>query len=53
MDISLSELRELVMDREERYDCFFSLGGNDNQTTYFMIADSMERQSAVSVPVYA
>ena len=21
-----------------RYDCFFSLGGNDNQTTYFMIA---------------
>ena len=22
----------------KRYDCFFSLGGNDNQTTYFMIA---------------
>lgn len=23
-----------------RYDCFFSLGGNDNQTTYLMIAKS-------------
>ena len=26
-----------------RYDCFFSLGGNDNQTTYFMIAKDDHR----------
>ena len=27
----------------KRYDCFFSLGGNDNQTTYFMIAKEDHR----------
>ena len=29
----------------KRYDCFFSLGGNDNQTTYFMIAKEDHRWS--------
>lgn len=29
----------------KRYDCFFSLGGNDNQTTYFMIAKEDHKQS--------
>lgn len=33
---------DIVPERVEKmyrlYDCFFSLGGNDNQTTYFMIA---------------
>jgi len=29
----------------KRYDCFFSLGGNDNQTTYFMIAKDDHRWS--------
>ena len=28
-----------------RYDCFFSLGGNDNHTTYFMIAKDDHRWS--------
>ncbi len=28
-----------------RYDCFFSLGGNDNQTTYFMMAKDDHRWS--------
>lgn len=29
----------------KRYDCFFSLGGNDNQTTYFMIAKEDHKRS--------
>lgn len=28
-----------------RYDCFFSLGGNDNQTTYVMVARSQHRRA--------
>ena len=34
---------ERVEKMYRRYDCFFSLGGNDNQTTYFMIAKDDHR----------
>ena len=40
---------DIPVDRTERrymiYDCFFSLGGNDNQTTYIMIARKDHKRS--------
>lgn len=40
---------DIKYDRTDRaykkYDCFFSLGGNDNHTTYFMIANADHRWS--------
>ena len=44
-----SFVTDIKSDKEERryrkYDCFFSLGGNDNHTTYMMIAKNDHRRS--------